>query len=452
MTLTPPPPQTAQELLATLQAEGVEFLRLQFTDILGTTKNVEVPRSQFEKALRGDVTFDGSAVEGFTRVEESDMLLRPDLATFLIYPPFSREEAGGGRVARLICDVTLPDGRPFEGDPRFVLKRQVERAAALGFEMFVGTEPEFFLFERDASGRGGPVTHDRAGYFDLAPIDKGERIRREITQSLVQMGFEIEAAHHEVAPGQHEIDFRYAPALETADRIATFKFVVKRVALEYGLLASFLPKPIAGVNGSGMHCHLSLFRDGMNAFADPDGEYGLSDTARHFIAGLLEHADGMTAITNPLVNSYKRLVPGYEAPVNVAWSTSNRSALIRIPAKRGNSTRAEVRMPDPSCNPYLALAAMLAAGLDGIEQKLEPPPAIQRNIFRMTVREKRHHRIRELPADLREAVDELEKDAVIAGALGEHVMEHFVAAKRAEWRDYSTTVHPWELERYLDLI
>ncbi|GAA5532653.1 type I glutamate--ammonia ligase [Deinococcus aluminii] len=452
MTLTPPPPQTAQELLATLQAEGVEFLRLQFTDILGTTKNVEVPRSQFEKALRGDVTFDGSAVEGFTRVEESDMLLRPDLATFLIYPPFSREEAGGGRVARLICDVTLPDGRPFEGDPRFVLKRQVERAAALGFEMFVGTEPEFFLFERDASGRGGPVTHDRAGYFDLAPIDKGERIRREITQSLVQMGFEIEAAHHEVAPGQHEIDFRYAPALETADRIATFKFVVKRVALEYGLLASFLPKPIAGVNGSGMHCHLSLFRDGVNAFADPDGEYGLSDTARHFIAGLLEHADGMTAITNPLINSYKRLVPGYEAPVNVAWSTSNRSALLRIPAKRGNSTRAEVRMPDPSCNPYLALAAMLAAGLDGIEQKLEPPPAIGRNIFRMTVREKRHHRIRELPADLREAVDELEKDAVIAGALGEHVMEHFVAAKRAEWRDYSTTVHPWELERYLDLI
>ncbi|MEW6421520.1 MAG: type I glutamate--ammonia ligase [Deinococcota bacterium] len=449
MTLTPPLPQTAQELLATLNAEGVEFLRLQFTDILGTTKNVEVPRSQFEKALRGDVTFDGSAVEGFTRVEESDMLLRPDLSTFLIYPPFSRGDVEEGRIGRLICDVTLPDGTPFEGDPRFVLKRQVARAAALGFEMYVGTEPEFFLFEREASG---PVTHDKAGYFDLAPIDKGERLRREVAGKLVQMGFEIEAAHHEVAPGQHEIDFRYAPALETADRIATFKFVVKRVALEHGLLASFLPKPIAGVNGSGMHCHLSLFRDGVNAFADPAGEHGLSDTARHFIGGLLEHAEGMTAITNPLVNSYKRLVPGYEAPVNVAWSTSNRTALIRIPAKRGNSTRAELRMPDPSCNPYLALAAMLAAGLDGIEQKLEPPPAIQRNIFRMTVREKRHHRIRELPADLREAVDELGKDPVIAGALGEHVMEHFVEAKRAEWREYSTTVHPWELERYLDLI
>lgn len=452
MTLTPPPPQTAQELLTTLHAESIEFLRLQFTDILGTTKNVEVPRSQFEKALRGDVTFDGSAVEGFTRVEESDMLLRPDLTTFLIYPPFSREDLGEGRTGRLICDVMLPDGTPFEGDPRFVLKRQVARAAALGFEMYVGTEPEFFLFERDAGGRGGPVTHDKAGYFDLAPIDKGERLRREIAGKLVQMGFEIEAAHHEVAPGQHEIDFRYAPALETADRIATFKFVVKRVALEHGLLASFLPKPIAGVNGSGMHCHLSLFRDGVNAFADPAGEHGLSDTARHFIGGLLEHAEGMTAVTNPLVNSYKRLVPGYEAPVNVAWSTSNRTALIRIPAKRGNSTRAELRMPDPSCNPYLALAVMLAAGLDGIEQKLEPPPAIQRNIFRMTVREKRHHRIRELPADLREAVDELEKDPVIAGALGDHVLEHFVEAKRAEWREYSSTVHPWELERSLDLI
>ncbi len=296
------------------------------------------------------------------------------------------------------------------------------------------------------------MTHDKAGYFDLAPIDRGERIRREIANRLVEMGFEIEASHHEVAPGQHEIDFRYAPALETADRIATFKFVVKRIALEYGLLASFLPKPMAGVSGSGMHCHLSLFRDGQNVFDDSEGEHGLSATAHHFVAGLLDHAEGMTAVTNPLVNSYKRLVPGFEAPVNIAWSTSNRSALVRIPAKRGPSTRAELRMPDPSCNPYLALAAMLAAGLDGIERQLEPPPAIQRNIFRMTVREKRHHRVKELPADLREAVDELEKDEVIAAALGEHVMEHYVAAKRAEWREYSSAVHAWELERYLDLV
>lgn len=453
----PPPALSPAEILARLNEQDVKFLRLQFTDILGTTKNVEVPHWQFEKALQGDVTFDGSAVEGFTRVEESDMLLRPDLSTFAIYPPFSpRTDSGGqearGRVARLICDVTLPDGTAFEGDPRQVLIRQVERARALGFEMFVGTEPEFFLFERDEHGRGTTLTHDKAGYFDLAPIDKGERIRREIVEKLMQMGFEIEAAHHEVAPGQHEIDFRYAPALETADRIATFKFVVKRVALEHGLLASFLPKPIAGVSGSGMHCHLSLFRDGVNAFADPEGEYGLSAVALHFIAGLLEHAEGMTAITNPLVNSYKRLVPGFEAPVNVAWSTSNRSALVRVPAKRGTSTRAELRMPDPSCNPYLALAVMLAAGLDGVEQQLEPPPAIARNIFKMTVRDKRHHRVRELPTDLREAVGDLEKDAVIASALGEHVMEHFVRAKRAEWRAYSDTIHAWELDRYLDLV
>ncbi len=266
------------------------------------------------------------------------------------------------------------------------------------------------------------------------------------------MGFEIEGAHHEVAPGQHEIDFGYAPALQTADAISTFKFVVKRVALEYGLLASFLPKPASGVSGSGMHCHLSLFRDGRNAFADPEGEYGLSRLALNFIAGLLEHAPGMVAVTNPLVNSYKRLVPGYEAPVNVAWSTSNRSALIRIPAKRGNSTRAEFRMPDPSCNPYLALALMLAAGLDGIEQGLEPPPAIQRNIFKMTVREKRHHKIRELPGNLSEAVDALERDETLVAALGEHLHDRYSEAKRQEWAEYSATVHPWELHRYLDLI
>ncbi|WP_291426776.1 type I glutamate--ammonia ligase [Deinococcus sp.] len=453
--MTPKPDQprpTAAQILKLLQDQEVKFLRLQFTDILGNTKNVEVPRSQFQKALSGDVTFDGSAVEGFTRVEESDMLLSPDLSTFLIYPLFSREEGERGRVARLICDVMMPGGAPFGGDPRYVLKQQIARAQELGYEMYVGVEPEFFLFERTETGRGTTTTHDKAGYFDLAPVDKGERIRREIANKLVEMGFEIEGSHHEVAPGQHEIDFRYAPALETADRIATFKFVVKRVALEHGLLASFLPKPLAAVHGSGMHCHVSLFKAQKNAFDDPQGEYGLSVTARQFIAGLLAHAEGMTAITNPLVNSYKRLVPGFEAPVNIAWSTSNRSALIRIPAKHGNSTRAEVRMPDPSCNPYLALAVMLAAGLDGITQKMEPAPAIQRNIFKMTVREKRHHRVKELPSDLSEAVKELQKDEVIAQALGEHVMDHFVEAKTAEWRAYNQTVHQWELDRYLDLI
>lgn len=443
---------TRQSVLQQLQDEEIKFLRLQFTDILGQAKNVEVPRTQFEKALSGDVTFDGSAVQGFTRVEESDMLLTPDLSTFLVYPQFSRDEGERGRVARLICDVNLPDGTPFSGDPRRVLRAQVERAAALGFELYVGTEPEFFLFERGASGEATTLTHDKAGYFDLAPIDRGERIRREIASRLVEMGFEIEASHHEVAPGQHEIDFRYAPVMEAADRIATFKFVVKRVALEHGLLASFLPKPIAGVSGSGMHCHLSLLRDGQNIFDDPAGEHGLSATAHHFVAGLLDHAAGMAAVTNPLVNSYKRLVGGFEAPVNIAWSTSNRSALIRIPAKRGASTRAELRLPDASCNPYLALAVILAAGLDGIERKLEPPPAIARNIFKMTVREKRHHRVKDLPTDLREAVDELEGDEVLARALGEHVMEHYLAAKRAEWREYSEAVHQWELNKYLDLV
>ena len=443
---------TPENILKQLQDSNVNFLRLQFTDILGQAKNIEVPRSQFEKALSGGVMFDGSSIQGFTRIEESDMLLSPDFSTFLIYPQFSREEGERGKVARLVCDVTLPSGEPFPGDPRAVLKRQIERAAGLGLTLYAGTEPEFFLFERDAAGRGTTLTNDHAGYFDLAPIDKGERIRREITNKLFEMGFEIEGAHHEAAPGQHEIDFGYQDALAAADAISTFKFVVKRVALEYGLLASFLPKPVAGVNGSGLHTHLSLFRNGQNAFYDASGEFELSETALHFIGGLLEHASGMCAVTNPTVNSFKRLVPGFEAPVNVAWSTSNRSALIRVPAKRGNSTRAEFRLPDPSCNTYLALSLMLAAGLDGLEQKTVPPPAIQRNIYQMTVREKRHHRVRELPRDLWDALDALERDEVMASALGPHALEHYLRAKRAEWRAYSAVVHPWEIEQYLDLV
>ncbi|GAA3994321.1 glutamine synthetase family protein [Deinococcus rubellus] len=447
-----PPPPTQARVLELLQEGRVNFLRLQFTDILGTIKNIEVPRSQFEKALSGGVMFDGSSIQGFTRIEESDMLLAPDLSTFLIYPQFSREEGERGKVARIICDVNLPSGEPFPGDPRFVLKRQIARAAEAGLTLYAGTEPEFFLFERGEDGRGTTRTGDHAGYFDLAPLDKGERLRREIANKLVEMGFEIEGAHHEAAPGQHEIDFRYQDALAAADAISTFKFVVKRVALEYGLLASFLPKPVAGVNGSGLHVHLSLFRDGHNTFHDPAGEFELSETALHFIGGLLEHSPGICALTNPTVNSFKRLVPGFEAPVNVAWSTSNRSALVRVPAKRGNSTRAEFRLPDPSCNPYLALAVMLAAGLDGIEQKTVPPPAIQRNIYQMTVREKRHHRVRELPRDLYDALDSLERDEVISAALGNHALEHYLRAKRAEWRNYAAVVHPWEIEQYLDLV
>lgn len=460
------------EILQKLQQEDVQFLRLQFSDILGNSKNVEVPKTRFAEALATEVCFDGSSIEGFTRVEESDMLLAPDLETFLIYPPLTNGDTQSGKVARLICDVLLPDGTPFLGDPRAVLKRQLERAAALGFEPWFGTESEFFLFEQGANGQATTVSHDKAGYFDLAPLDKGERIRREIVNVLVKLGFEIEAAHHEVASGQHEIDFRHAPALQTADRIATFKFVVKRIALEHRLLASFLPKPRAGLSGNGMHCHFSLLQDQKNLFqADEhsthnehgvngtndtsntgDETHGLSQIARYFIAGLLEHAPALCAITNPLVNSYKRLVAGFEAPTNVAWSTGNRSALVRIPANRGLRTRVELRSPDPSCNPYLAFAVILAAGLDGIRQELEPPPAIQRNIFQMTVREKRHHRIRELPNNLSQALSELEKDAVLSEALGEHVLGHFLQAKRAEWQAYNEAVHDWELERYLHLI
>ncbi|MEX2542851.1 MAG: type I glutamate--ammonia ligase [Trueperaceae bacterium] len=440
---------TAQDIRTSLDEEKVRFLRLQFTDILGHSKNVELPISQFDKALDGEIMFDGSSVEGFTRIEESDMLLKPDFQTFLIVPELI-EGNGNGRIARIICDIAFPDGEPFPGDPRYVLRRQIERLRKLGFDdMSVGPEPEFFLFERDEEDAPTTVTHDAAGYFDLAPLDRGEEARRDMVDALVEMGFEIEAAHHEVAPGQHEIDFKYAPALESADSISTFRTVVKRVALNHGLHATFMPKPVGGINGSGMHTHLSLFKDGKNAFYDEKAEYQLSRTALNWIGGLLEHASGMVAVTNPTVNSYKRLTPGYEAPTNIAWSASNRSAMIRIPARRGIGTRSELRMPDPSCNPYLALAVMLAAGLDGIERDITPPPAIQRNIYQMSVRDRRRHKIKELPSTLRESVGELRRDAVIRQALGEHVYENFIATKTKEYDSYRIAVHDWELKEYL---
>jgi glutamine synthetase len=440
---------TAQEIRTTLEKEKVRFLRLQFTDILGHSKNVEVPVSQFDKALDGEIMFDGSSVEGFTRIEESDMLLKPDYQTFLLIPEII-EGNGNGRIARIICDIAYPDGNPFPGDPRYVLRKQIERLRKLGFDdMYAGPEPEFFLFERDEEDAPTTITHDAAGYFDLAPIDRGEEARRDMVDALVEMGFEIEAAHHEVAPGQHEIDFKYAPALETADSISTFRTVVKRTALNHGLHATFMPKPVGGINGSGMHTHLSLFKDGQNAFYDEKAEYQLSTTALNWIGGLLEHAAGMVAVTNPTVNSYKRLTPGYEAPTNIAWSASNRSAMIRIPARRGVGTRSELRMPDPSCNPYLALAVMLAAGLDGIEKGITPPPAIQRNIYHMSVRDRRRHKIKELPGTLREAVAEMRRDAVIRKALGEHVYDHFIDAKTREFDEYRIAVHGWELRQYL---
>ncbi|MFN8582523.1 MAG: type I glutamate--ammonia ligase [Gemmatimonadaceae bacterium] len=436
---------TASEVLQYAAKHNVRFLRLQFTDILGVNKNVEIPRSQFEKALAGDILFDGSSIQGFVRIEESDMLLSPDLSTFRVFPWGDAEQ----RVARLICDISAPDGSPFEGDPRRALKRQIARASEMGFSMNAGMEAEFFMFKRGERGESTTATHDVGGYFDLAPADLGEDARRAIVAALEQMGFEVEAAHHEVAHGQHEIDFRYADALTTADNITTFRFVVKYVAQQFGLTASFMPKPIFGQNGSGMHTHQSLFRGRDNAFWDSKAQWELSSVALHYIGGLLQHARGICAITNPLVNSYKRLVPGYEAPVNVAWSMRNRSPLIRVPARRGTGTRVEVRMPDPSANPYLALAVMLAAGLDGIATKADHREPVDTNIFEMSFREKRRLRIDDLPHDLNEACDELEKDDVIVEALGDHVAKNFLHAKRQEWHEYITQVTQWELDNYL---
>jgi glutamine synthetase len=438
----------AKEILKVADEENVHFLRLEFIDIMGVLKNVEIPRSQFEKALDGQIMFDGSSIEGFTRIEESDMLLHPDLETFRLNPWKSPD---GSRVGRLICDVKLPDKSDFPGCPRTVLKRQVERAAALGYKMVCGPEAEFFLFQKDDAGRAVTETHDVGGYFDLTPVDRGEEARRDIVVMLEEMGFEVEAAHHEVAPGQHEIDFRYAEAVECADNISTFRFVVKKAALDRGLHATFMPKPIYGVNGSGMHTHQSLLTlDGKSAFYDAQAPLQLSDTALHYIGGILEHARAFVAITNPLVNSYKRLVPGYEAPINIAWSEKNRSPLVRVPAKRGMSTRCEVRVPDPSCNPYLALAVMLASGLDGVEKGIDPGKPINRNIFTMSERQKRRLKIRQLPANLSEALDNLERDSVVKEALGGHVLENYLRAKRQEWADYISHVHPWEQERYLE--
>jgi glutamine synthetase len=434
------------EILRAADEEGVRFMRLQFTDILGVIKNVEIPRSQFEKALDGQILFDGSSIQGFTRIEESDMLLVPDLETFRVNPWTNPD---GSKVARMICDIYLPDGTPFAGCPRMTLKRQVEHAARLGYTMVAGPEAEFFLFQRDENGDPKIETHDVGGYFDLTPVDKGEECRRDIVIVLEAMGFEVEAAHHEVAPGQHEIDFKYAPAVACADNVTTFRFVVKKVAQDHGLHATFMPKPIFGVNGSGMHCHQSLMKGSENAFYDPNAEWQLSRVAVGYIGGILAHAVSFCAVTNPLVNSYKRLVPGYEAPSNVAWSEKNRSPLVRVPAKRGMSTRCEVRMPDPSCNPYLALAVMLAAGMDGVTRNLDPGPPINKNIFTMSHREKRRLKIDQLPANLNDALDELSKDPVMRDALGEHIYDHYMRAKRSEWAEYISHVHPWEQERYL---
>lgn len=435
------------DIIRMVEEGDVEFIRMQFTDIFGQLKNVAITKSQIEKAVNNLIMIDGSSIEGFTRIHESDQYLHPDLDTFAILPWRPQH----GKVARLICDVYNPDGTPFIGDPRGALKRELQRAADMGYSFNVGPECEFFLFETDESGAPTTKTGDEAGYFDLGPLDHGEGTRREIVFALEALGFEIEASHHEVAAGQHEIDFKYADALKAADNIITFKLAVKTIAQKNGLHATFMPKPIFGINGSGMHTNMSLFKDGKNIFFDPDGENGLSKDAYSFIAGLLSHVKGMAAITNPLVNSYKRLVPGYEAPCYLAWSASNRSALIRIPAARGQSTRVELRCPDPSCNPYLSLAVCLAAGLDGIEKGMTPPPETTENIFAMDNTCRESQNIDSLPSSLEEAICALSADSLMVETLGEHIYTQYVAGKKKEWDEYRTRVSSWELSKYMVL-
>lgn len=436
---------TKQDIIRLVEEEDVEFIRLQFTDMFGILKNVAITSSQLEKALNNECMFDGSSIEGFVRIEESDMYLYPDLDTFTIFPWRPQQ----GKVARIICDVYRPDGTPFEGDPRYILKRAIAQAAELGYRFDVGPECEFFLFHTDDDGNPTTVSHERAGYFDLGPVDLGENARRDMVLTLEEMGFEIEASHHEAAPAQHEIDFKYDEALVTADNVMTFKLAVKTIAKRFGMFASFMPKPKYGINGSGMHINMSLWKDGKNIFDKEDGEMGLSQDAYYFIGGIMKHMKGMTLITNPLVNSYKRLVPGYEAPIYIAWSGVNRSPLIRIPSSRGQGTRIELRSPDSAANPYLVIAVCLAAGLDGIKNKIMPPAAVSQNVFNLSEEEMKKLQIEAIPGDLGEAIEELKKDTFIQKVLGEHVYQKYIEAKEKEWETYKMQVTDWELEEYL---
>ncbi|MFN8631797.1 MAG: glutamine synthetase family protein [Chloroflexota bacterium] len=435
------------------QASGIRFVQLQFTDILGIVKAVTIPIGRLMDSVQHGTWFDGSSVEGFTRIAESDQYLAPDMRTFNEIP--WQPGSGPRGTARVICDVFTPRGEPFAGDPRYVLRRQVERARKLGYIVNTGPELEFFLLRRGEDGAIRPLPHDQAGYFDYS-TDLAQEVRQDMVDALEAFGIRVEAAHHEVAIGQHEIDFEYADALKTADNAVTFKFTLKAIAQQHGLYATFMPKPIHGINGSGMHVHQSLYsiEEGRNAFADPTAPYGLSDLAKSYMAGILAHARGMSAILAPLVNSYKRLVPGYEAPTYITWGRTNRSALIRVPmispGKSVEGTRAEVRCPDPSSNTYLAFAAMIAAGLDGVERGLVLSEPVEESLFEMDQARIAEKGIRELPGTLGEAIDELESDPVIGEALGDHVHGHYVSAKRAEWDEYRTQVTGWELDRYLE--
>ena len=442
----------AKDLVRQVKEDGVKFISLQFTDVTGAVKSVDMPVSGLDGALEDGVWFDGSSVEGFARIQESDMHLRLDPDTYAVLPWSSAER----RRARIFCDIFMPDGRPFEGDPRGVLKRLMAKIAERGWTYNIGPEPEFFLFKAGGNGHGvHPVPHDVGGYFDFSAFDEATRVRTELMDALRSMGLEVEVGHHEVALGQHEIDFRFANAVKAADNVLTLKYTVKAIAAQHGLTASFMPKPVFGINGSGMHCHQSLFdNDGNNLFFDENDEFHISSRAYAFIAGQLKHARGLAALVAPTVNSYKRLVPGYEAPVYIGWAQQNRSALIRIPRYtegRNKSMRAELRFPDPSSNPYLAFAGMLAAALDGIDNNLTPPKPLNNvNLYHLDAEERQKMGVGELPGSLAEALTELAKDQVLLDALGPVAYEAFNRAKREEWDEYRIRVTDYEIERYLE--
>lgn len=436
---------TKKDILELVEEEDVEFIRLQFTDLFGNMKNLAITSGHLKKALDNQVMFDGSSIEGFVRVDESDLYLYPDYSTFTMFPWRPQH----GKVARLICDVYRPDGTCYEGDPRYLLKKVVSEAAEEGYTFHVGPECEFFLYHLDDNGLPTDITHEQAGYFDMGPLDFGENARRDMVMTLEEMGFEIEASHHENAPAQHEIDFRYDEALATADNIMTFKLAVKTIAKRHGLHATFMPKPKSGVDGSGMHVNMSLSKDGVNLFHDRRDPNGLSQDAYYFLGGIFRHIKAMTLILNPLVNSYKRLVPGYEAPTCIAWSAKNRTPLVRIPAIRGEDTRIELRSPDPSCNPYLALALCLAAGLDGMRRRIEAPKSLDKDMNLLSGEERKNYGIENLPRNLKEAVEEFEKDPLMREVLGEEVCRKYAQAKRREWEAYNAQISAWELQNYL---
>lgn len=438
---------TREEVKQLIIEYNIKFIKLQFVDINGQVKNISIPSEQIDKALDNEIMLDGSSIKGFRSIETSDMFFHPDINSFQLLP---WREHNGVNSARLICDIYNADGTPFEGCPRCNLKRVMEAAEKLGFSMNIGPEAEFFLFAKDKNGNVTTETQDRAGYYDVGPEDLGEDVRSDIVLTLQEMGFDIEASHHEVADGQHEIDFRYTDILTAADNVTTFKIAVKAIAAKHNLHATFMPKPIYGINGSGMHCNISLFKDGKNAFYDKNEEYQLSETAKYAVGGMLKHVKSITAITNPLVNSYKRLVPGYEAPVYLAWSLANRSALLRVPAKRGISTRVELRSPDPACNPYLAFAAILEACLDGIRNKIDPPAPVESNIYKLTSKERKKQRIDSLPGSLADALEQMDKSLVAQASLGEHIFKEFMTSKKKEWDSFRTYVSQWELDKYLE--